>query len=49
MTAPAMVAEFDDLAIDVQREEVVLRDLLGAVEELEGHSRPGRPGTGEDV
>ncbi|GAA4611925.1 hypothetical protein GCM10023195_50780 [Actinoallomurus liliacearum] len=32
---------------DVQREEVGLRALLGAVEGLEGDSRSGRRGTGE--
>jgi hypothetical protein len=32
---------------DVQREEIELRNLLGAIEELDGHSRPGRHRTGE--
>ncbi|GAA0318773.1 hypothetical protein NE235_07025 [Actinoallomurus spadix] len=32
---------------DVQREEIELRNLLGAVEGLHGDSRSGRRGTGE--
>ncbi|MFI0353270.1 hypothetical protein [Actinomadura sp. 9N407] len=42
---PASEWPFDP--VDVQREEIGLRNLLGAIEELEGHSRPGRHGSGE--